>query len=117
MYLDTTRGNNSYVKYDVTFSDTELVLSCNPGDVDRGVLWTKQDGSVVCNRHNCTLNPDRNLTNDDSGNYICSTSNTNGMEYHSVHINVLGEETFCMVDTGMFFANRQSTFPRLSDQN
>ena len=75
-----------------------MVLSCDPGDLDGvAALWTKQDGSVVCSERNCTLNHGRNLTNDDSGNYICRMSAANGTEYQSVNINVLGEETFCMV--------------------
>lgn len=102
--IGTTPGNNSYISYNVSYNDSELVLICH-GDDDRAALWMKHDGSVLCPSHNFTLNSDRSLTNDDSGVYICRTSVATGTEYHFVHINVLGEKAI--------LANRPIRVPRV----
>ena len=87
----TGPGNNSYVSYNVSqYNETKLVLSC-PGETGRSAYWMRADGSVLCTGRNCTVNFNRRLTNDDSGDYLCKTSVENGTDYQFVHINVLGE--------------------------
>lgn len=88
----TKSGNNSYVKYNVSYNNTKLELNC-PGDAERTGVWTRPDGSVLCTDRRCVVNVERRLTNDDSGDYVCRSSVANGTEYHFVHVNVLGEES------------------------
>ena len=74
------------------YNETKLVLSCT-GEAGRTLLWTRVDGRVLCASRNCTINSDRRLTNDDSGDYVCKVSVANGTEFQFIHINVLGEES------------------------
>ena len=90
VYAVTVRGNNSYVSRNVSYNNTQLVLSC-PGDANRTALWQRPDGSILCSSRRCAVNVERRLTNEDSGNYTCWSSVASGTEYQHIHINVLGE--------------------------
>lgn len=105
----TEPGNNTYVSYNVSkYNETKLVLNC-PGEAGRSAYWTRADGSVpLCTSRNCTVNSNRRLTNDDSGDYLCETSVENGTDYQFVHINVLGEERILTVTPSIYYTNLDS---------
>lgn len=47
------------------------------------------DSTYVCGPE-CVLNPNRDLTNKDTGEYFCQVSNGTGVQDHYIHLTVLG---------------------------
>jgi len=79
------------MKCDILYRE-RLVLSC-PGSSDSSVCQKQSPANasvseVVCNcsHGQCTVNPDQNLRNEDSGLYFCGEDSN----YLYVNVNVLG---------------------------
>ena len=74
----------------VSYTDT-LVLECPDPASQKAAFWRKAvDESAICNAEGpkCNLNPNRNLTNQDSGLYFCEIPAANGSDPSRSYVDI-----------------------------